>query len=109
MSKEKINSRRRPELLWKRKNELETKLRLLDQVPVSVEESSPLSTPMLGHTKGNTKSNRKKIKSQQVALLCQAIKGLEEQLSQVQTEQTFEKSSGITGSAESSESSWSEY
>jgi hypothetical protein len=82
MSRNHSNSKRRPELLWKRKEELEKKLRQLDLAPVlpDLAPEPSRSTPMLGHTKGNTKSNRKKIKSTQVHMLEQIVKALEGQL-----------------------------
>lgn len=100
MSRKKVNSKRLPEYLCKRKEELEKQLRLLDLAPCypQVNPSPSASTPMLGHTKGNTKSNRKKIKSNQIHILESIVEALEAQLRAARGRDFDEKSDEMVSS-----------
>jgi hypothetical protein len=64
---------------------------------------------MLGHTKGNTKSNRKKIKSQQVTALLKVVNALEDQLAKVQLQEEYYHTSLQRTDSKSSDSSEEEY
>eukprot|EP01124_Arcella_intermedia_P019096 TRINITY_DN26237_c0_g1_i1.p1 TRINITY_DN26237_c0_g1~~TRINITY_DN26237_c0_g1_i1.p1 ORF type:complete len:127 (-),score=18.95 TRINITY_DN26237_c0_g1_i1:28-360(-) len=76
---------REPDELYRRVVELENQCRRAGIAVIYPSEMKMApETPMLGHTKGNTKNNRKKIKNFQINLFVDMIRYLENLLQPTQ-------------------------